>query len=390
MVRLRILLLLAGIAACAPGPPAPSGPADTAAAVASDMGAAIEADGRGGAALGIFTGDGLALTRGFGIADMESGAGVTANHVFRIGSITKPVTAMAFLHLVHQGRVGLGDPVASLVPELDRVRNPFPGLPGPSLIQLGTMTAGLAREPDNLPVYLEGAPGDWLETALRALDETSFTHPPGTRYQYSNIGYAILGAAVERAAEAPFLSHVRENLLAPLGMDSTWFRPVAEIEDRIATGYAVADDGSLDGETPLREHRGRGYKVPNGALYSTVSDLHTFLRFLIGDEDPEFESVLPVEVRRENRTRAFARGDLSFGYGFGFMARRLAAPDGIGFTAYGHGGSVAGYRAAAWIEPDTGAAVVVLRNVSGGPSPGDLALAALSRMVGAIRAQSGP
>ncbi len=356
-------------------------------AVAFDIGAAIEADGRGGAALGVFAGDDLALIRGYGLADMESGVPVAPDHVFRIGSITKPVTAMAFLMLVHQGRAGLGDPVTSLVPELDRVRNPFSHLPGPSLFQLGTMTAGLAREPENLPAHLEGAPEDWLETTLRALGETSFEHPPGLRYQYSNIGYAALGAAVERAAGAPFLSHVREELLAPLGMDSTFFRPVPEIEDRIAAGYAVREDGSLDGETPLREHRGRGYKVPNGALYSTVSDLHVFLRFLVGDDDPAFEAALPAEARRENRASAFASGDLSFGYGFGFMARRLADPDGIGFTAYGHGGSVAGYRAAAWIEPETGAAVALLRNVGGGPSPGDLAFAGLSRMVGAIRAR---
>jgi len=324
------------------------------------------------------------------VADREGGAPVTPEHVCRIGSITKSVTAMAMLRLVHQGRARLGDPVASLVPELGLVENPFPDLSGPTLFQLGTMTAGLAREPENLAAYLRGPPEDWLDTALRAFSETRFEHPPGTRYQYSNIGYAMLGAAVQRAAEEPFLDHVREKLLGPLGMGSTFFFPVPEIEERIATGYVVDEDGSLDGALPLREHEGRGYKVPNGALYSTVSDLHILLRFLVGKEDPGFEAVVPGETRRDNLTRAFADGDLSFGYGFGFMARRVADSGGSAYTAFGHGGSVAGYRAAAWIEPETEAAVIVLRNVGGGPAPRELALAALSRMVGAIHAQSPP
>ncbi len=371
------LLLLVGCVA----PAEPPSLEAVAEAAAGEIGAAIAADGRGGAALGLFVGDRLELTRGYGVADHATGAEVTVDHAFRIGSITKPVTAMALLRLANLGAADLGDPVATLVPELARIENPFPG---PSLIQLGTMTSGLAREPENLPTHLEGAPDDWLETAFRALEETSFEYPPGVRYQYSNIGYAVLGAAVERAAGEPFMAHVRESLLAPLGMDSTFFFPVPEIEGRIAAGYSVADDGSLDGERAAREHAGRGYKVPNGALYSTVEDLRVFLRFLAGEGG---EDVIPAEVRRENLTRAFAEGDLSSGYGFGFQARRLDDADGAGFTAWGHGGSVAGYRAAAWIEPETGAVAVVLRNVGGGPSPGDLAFRALRRIVAAARAQ---
>ena len=272
------------------------------------------------------------------------------------------------------------------VPELEQVQNPFSWTPGPSIFQLATMTAGLAREPEDLPRYLVGAPEDWLDTAFRALEATSFEYEPGTRYQYSNIGYAMLGAAVERAAGEPFMAHVAENLLAPLGMDSSAFFPTPELEDRIAEGLTVEDDGSLDAETPAREHAGRGYKVPNGALYSTVEDLGVFLRFLTGVEGEPFDGVIPAAFRQENLTKAFATGDLSSGYGFGFMARRLEDSDGNAFTAYGHGGSVAGYRAAAWIEPETDAAVILLRNVGGdGLNLSELSLAALAEVVAALR-----
>lgn len=382
--------LTIGIAgpACGPGAaPEPGRPVpEAAAAAAAEVRRVIEEDGRGGAAFGIVVSGETVVAEGFGFADTEGRTPARADHLYRIGSITKPVTAMAMLRLVHLEKARFGDPVTEFVPELAEVENPYSWTPGPSIFQLATMTAGLAREPRNLPRYLVGAPGDWLDTALRALDEVSFEYEPGTRYQYSNIGYAMLGAAVERAGGEPFMDHVTDNLLAPLGMDSSTFFPVPELEDRIAEGVTVRDDGSLDAETPAREHAGRGYKVPNGAMYSTVEDLGVFLRFLVGTEGGPFDGVIPAGVRQENLTKAFAAGDLASGYGFGFMARRLEDARGASFTAYGHGGSVAGYRAAAWIEPETDAAVILLRNVGGdGLNLSELSLAALAEVVAALR-----
>lgn len=383
-----ILLLGFATFACGPQvepPPALSAP-EAAAAAARDVRRVIEEDGRGGAAFGIAVGGDLVFAEGFGFADTEGGTPARADHLFRIGSITKPVTAMAMLRLVHLEKARLGDPVTALVPELEQVRNPFSRSPGPSIYQLATMTAGLAREPENLPRYLVGAPEDWLDTAFRALEATSFEYEPGTRYQYSNIGYAMLGAAVERAAEEPFMEHVAANLFGPLGMTSTTFFPTPELNDRIAEGLTVNEDGSLDAETPAREHAGRGYKVPNGALYATVKDLGVFLRFLTGAEGEPFDGVIPASVRQQNLAWAFAAGDLSSGYGFGFMTRRLEDSEGNSFTAYGHGGSVAGYRAAAWIEPKTDTAVILLRNVGGdGLNLSDLSFAALGTVVAALR-----
>ena len=386
--RAAVLLLFAVVIGCAPEtppPPAQSAP-EAARAAANRIGRIVEDDGRGGAAFGIVAGGEALVAEAFGFADAEGAVPARSDHLFRIGSITKPVTAMAMLRLVHRGEARFGDPVTTFVPELAGVENAYDWTPGPTLFQLATMTGGLAREPRNLPRYLVGAPHDWLDTALRALDEVSFEYEPGTRYQYSNIGYAMLGAAVERAAGEPFMAHVSDNLLSPLGMSSSIFFPIPELEGRIASGVTVEDDGALDFETPAREHQGRGYKVPNGALYSTVEDLAVFLRFLTGAEGAPFDDVIPAAFRQENLTKAFAGGDLASGYGFGFMARRLDDADGEPFTAYGHGGSVAGYRAAAWIEPETDVSVILLRNVGGdGLNLSDLSLAALAEVVAATR-----
>jgi CubicO group peptidase (beta-lactamase class C family) len=388
--RAPAAVLLFGFAAtgCGPGaalPPARSLP-EAADAATAGIRRVIEEDGRGGAALGIVVGGEMIVAEGFGFADPEGRTPARADHLFRIGSITKPVTAMAMLRLVHLGKARFGDPVTAFVPELAAVENPYSWTPGPSIFQLATMTGGLAREPKNLPRYLVGAPQDWLDTAFRALEAVSFEYEPGTRYQYSNIGYAILGAAVERAGGQPFMAQVGEHLLAPLGMDSSIFFPTPELEDRIAAGVTVKDDGSLDAATPAQEHAGRGYKVPNGALYATVADLGVFLRFLAGTEGEPFDAVIPASVRQDNLAWVFAGGDLSSGYGFGFMARRRDDADGDPFTAYGHGGSVAGYRAAAWIEPETEAAVILLRNVGGdGLNLTELSLSALAEVVATLR-----
>ena len=387
--RAAVLLLFGALVpACGRGsdPEVARSAPEAATAAAEEIRRVIEEDGRGGAAFGIVVSGEMIVAEGFGFADTESQTPARADHLFRIGSITKPFTAMAMLRLVHQGKARFGDPVAVLVPELEQIENAFAWTPGPSIFQLGTMTSGLAREPQDLPRYLVGAPEDWLDTAFRALEATSFEYEPGTRYQYSNIGYAMLGAAVERASGEPFMAHVAENLLDPLGMDSSAFFPTPDLEDRIAEGLTVEDDGSLDAETPAREHAGRGYKVPNGALYSTVEDLGVFLQFLTGAPGTPFDGVIPANIRQDNLTKAFATGDLSSGYGFGFMARRADDSDGDSFTAYGHGGSVAGYRAAAWIEPETGAAVILLRNVGGdGLNLSEMSIDALGRVVAALR-----
>ena len=364
---------------------------ETAAAVREE----VEQEGRGGAAVGVFVGGEAVLSAGFGVADGATGAAVTPEHRFRIGSLTKPVTALALLLLIEEGRARRGDPARRFAPEIGRARNPFPGAPGPTLAQLATMTGGLAREPEPLAPYALGAPADWLETLGRALEHTRFEFEPGTRYRYSNIGYAVLGAAVERAAGRPFLEFVRERLLRPLRMEATGFSPGvssggtdgSERAERIAVGHAAEGDGSTDRDAPRRERDGRGYRVPNGGLWSTVADLGVLLRFLVGAGSPRFDAVIPAAARRDNLSPVVAEADLGRGYGFGFMARRLTDAGGAGFTAYGHLGNLAGYRAAGWIEPGTDAAVVVLRN-AGGESVSGSAAAGLARVVAALRRRS--
>ena len=315
-------------------------------------------DDIGSVTVGVVKQGALVWTKSYGFADMAARKVATVDTVYRIGSITKPFTALMLLQLVERGVVRLSDPVERYLPAINEVQNRIDGAPPISLVQLATMTSGLGREPEDLPTYLVGPVDEWALVMRNALPHVEYSFEPDTHYHYSNIGYAVLGAALAEASGRPFVDYMTEEIFRPLGMTQTAFEPNPEIQGHLATGYGVTD-GVIDADTPAREHAGRGYKVPNGAMYTTVGDLAKFLAFQLGHGP---DNVLARETVADNFTRVnSANGDLSTGYGVGFQAIRRD-----GFVTYGHGGSVAGYRAAAFIARDSQVGVIVLRNVGGG------------------------
>jgi CubicO group peptidase (beta-lactamase class C family) len=331
-------------------------------------------DNIGSVTIGVVSGGTLVWTKSYGLADMEKKIPASRESVYRIGSITKQFTALMFLQLIQDKKVRLSDPVEKFFPEVNRVQGRIAGAPAITLVQLATMTSGLSREPEDLPTYLKGPVSDWEKVMISALPKVKYDFEPDTRYQYSNIGYAILGAALSRAAGQPFTQFVQQRIFTPLEMTTSAFEPNARIRANLTKGYAVNQGGRVDAETPAREHEGRGYKVPNGAMYTTVGDLAKFVAFELG-EGPA--SVLPKEVWQENLTRVnSSNGSLSSGYGVGFQISRRGE-----MIAVGHGGSVAGYNAAAQFDPASRTGVIVLRNVGGGAfNVGNLCIRALTEL----------
>src|SRR5712691_11688614 len=244
--------------------------------------AEIAKDNIGSITIGIVSGGNLLWTKSYGYADMEKKIPATKDTVYRIGSITKQFTALMLLQLAEQGKVRLSDPVEKYFPEVNKLQGRFPNAPPITLVQLATHTSGLDREPDDEQrKYIYGPVSDWEKQLMAAIPHTSYAHEPGTRYSYSNIGYAILGAALSRAAGKPYADYIQERILLPLGMSHTFFAPNDQIRSNLAKGYLI-EGGRVDADTPEREHQGRGWKVPNGALYSTVGDMARFMAFEMG------------------------------------------------------------------------------------------------------------
>jgi CubicO group peptidase (beta-lactamase class C family) len=315
----------------------------------------------GSLTIGVVSGSKLVWSKSYGHADMEQKQPATKDTIYRIGSVTTQFTGLMLLQLVEAGKVRLSDPVEKYFPEVNKIQGRLNGAPPITLIQLATHTSGLDSEPDNAAVYTKGAVSDWEKTLIAALPNTSYIYEPGTRVSYSNIGYAILGAALSRAAKQPYVEYVQQRIFAPLGMSSTSFEPNAQNRAHISKGYAMVGEGTADAKTPEAEHQGRGYKVPNGAVYTTVADLARFIAFELGDIP---SGLLKKETLDENFKSLSVLADeetfLAAGYGIGFRFRVQGTR-----IVYGYAGGVAGYEARADFDRASRTGVILLRNVGG-------------------------
>ncbi len=310
-------------------------------------------DGIGGVSVGVVQGTRLIWSKHYGYADMEDKEVPTNDTAYRIGSITKQFTALALLQLVEQKKMRLTDPLEKYVPEVKQVQKAFDGTPPITLLQVATMHSGLSREP-GCANHSVGPLNSWQKIVVDCLPQTTYANEPGTTYLYSNIGYASLGLSIERAGGQPFTDQVTERILKPLGMSRSGFEPNATIRHDLAHGYVVRNS-KPDRSGPDRELEGRGYRVPNGALFSTVNDLAKFLTWELG-EGPA--SILPKSVQDANYNRAFfSNATMTSGYGVGFMITRRGDT-----VMIGHGGSTAGYHSSAMVHRPTQLGVVVLRN----------------------------
>lgn len=350
-------------------------------AALSDLDARLTADfakdGIGGVSVGVVSGASLVWSKHYGYADMEDKKVPTNDTAYRIGSITKQFTALALLQLVEQGKMRLTDPLEKYVPEIKQVQKRFDGTPPITLLQVATMHSGLSREP-GCANHSVGPLSSWQKIVVDCLPMTAYANEPGTTYLYSNIGYASLGLAIERAGGQPYTDQVTERILKPLGMSRSAFEPSASILHDLAHGYRRQND-KPDRTGPDRELEGRGYRVPNGALFSTISDLAKFVAWELG-EGPG--GLLPKAVQDANYGRAFfSNAAMTSGYGVGFMISRRGD-----VVMLGHGGSTAGYHSSAMVHRPSKLGVIVLRNCDSCPvDAGPVGTRFLERLVAASK-----
>lgn len=335
--------------------------ADVIDAFSRQIAADVETDGIGGITAAVFKGDQVLWAQGFGWADPANRVPAGVRTIYRTGSISKSVTAILMADLVEEGTVALDDAVVDYLPEAAGFGDPRADTAPITFRQLASHTAGLIREPE-----LEGAAAgpieDWGFKILASIPHTRYDTLPGSRYQYSNIGYGVLGYALQRAAGTSFMDLVEDRLFEPLGMRSSTFIVDPDLWRRVAVGFVNWDDGTVDPELPALEHEGRGYKVPNGGVYATVGDLATFAAAVMGMTEHE---LLEPETRREVMTVQTPEEPDS-GYGLGFSIRPVALEGGDDVRFVGHGGSVAGYNMYLVFEPESGYGVALGRNYNRG------------------------
>ncbi|MEL6535637.1 MAG: serine hydrolase domain-containing protein [Bacteroidota bacterium] len=300
-------------------------------------------------------------TKGFGWVSPDSEVAVNDSTLFRIGSITKTFTAFLMLQLHEEGVIELDQPVETYLPEVRDISGYAEAKPF-TFLQLASHTAGLQREPD----WEEAATGpisEWEAKLVQALPYTSFAAQPGERYLYSNIGYGILGMALARAAGEPFISLVQRKIFQPLGMHQSYFVVPEASQRHLAQGLEGGPFGELRRDIPAEEHAGRGYKVPNGGIYTTATDLAKFLAATQGYRD----MLSPESLARMHAP--VLPPDSAWWQEYGMGSRLLR--DEVVSTA-GHSGMVSGYTANFMFQTEGPYGVVILRNSNWGMTNLDL------------------
>ena len=349
------------LAMSAPGPASaqadsvPTHPAIEAFATRLEADAAEDSVGALSAA--VIIGDRIVWAGAYGMADRATGVPATTETIFRAGSITKVVTAAALMRLAEAGALGLDQAVAPMVPEIVELAGLQATARPITYRDLASHTAGLDREPSS-STAARGRTAGWARKVVRSVPLTGAHRRPGEAYHYSNIGYGILGLALQRVAERSFPELVAAEVLSPLGMTSTWFEVPVEERKRLAAGYVNLPDGTIDPRVPRAEHRGRGYKVPSEGLYTTAPDLARLAMLLSGALG---DVLLDADARAGMLSDHDPDGDDRSGYGLGLQLTR------VGDTLLaGHSGTAAGYSSYLVLDPATDVGVVILRSYNRG------------------------
>ncbi|MFQ6144855.1 serine hydrolase domain-containing protein [Streptomyces seoulensis] len=269
------------------------------------------------------------------------------NTQYRIGSITKTFTAVLVLRLRDEGLLDLGDPLEKHLPGTDAGEATIAGLLA--------HTGGLAAE--SPAPWWERTPGSLRPELSDVLGEQPLRHPVGRRFHYSNPGYTLLGALVERLRGAPWEDVLRREVLEPLGLHRTSGQPQAPH----AGGWAVHPWADVLLPEPAED---LGRMAPAGQLWSTTGDLARFAAFLVqGDE-----RVLSAGSLREMRTPAAPPQEpdvvAGYAYGLGLELRRSGER-----LLVGHSGSLPGFVASLTVAAGDDVSAVVLVNCTSGVSP---------------------
>ena len=297
-----------------------------------------------GLSVAIVSGDQLRYTKGFGMADLENSVAAKSTTVYRLGSLTKTITATAAMYLAEKGKLDLDAPVQKYCAA-------FPDKPWPiTTRQLLAHLAGM-RDYNNqrfLEEYFSTRHYASITESLDIFKNDPLLQEPGTKYSYSTYGYDVLGCAIEGASAMTYEDYIRDIILKPTGMNQTGVDDVSRIIANRARGYGKSRDGIIR-NTGLSD---TSNKIPAGGLVSTVEDISKFAIALRSGK------VLSDATLAQMWTLQKTRDGQAIPYALGW---RVAERNGL--KEVFHGGSAAGFSTFLYLLPEKSVVVVLMANL---------------------------
>ncbi len=273
-----------------------------------------------------------------GKADRETGIDNTLDTQFRIGSMNKMFTAVATLQLVERGKLSLEDTIGKLLPD-------YPNAQVASQVKVRHLLSHTGGTGDIFGPKFEAHRLELktLQDYVKLYGGRDLRFEPGTRWEYSNYGFLLLGVLIEKVSGKSYYDFVAENIYQVAGMTNSGSAPESVTVANRSKGY-LRDRFAMVSNEPMLPWRG----TSAGGGYTTAADLMKFAGALMSNQ------LLKAATLAEATRPQFPTGD----YGFGFQ---IGGPDEA--RTYGHGGGAPGMNAMLRVYPESGQSVIVLCNL---------------------------
>jgi CubicO group peptidase (beta-lactamase class C family) len=297
-----------------------------------------------GVAMAVAVDGKLVYSEGFGYADLEERAPVWPTTKFRVGSISKPLTAIALMQLVEAGKIDLDAPVQKYVPT-------FPDKGAVITVRMvAGHLAGIRHYQDD-EFTIQKHYGSVLES-LKIFENDPLVAPPGTKFNYSSYGFNLLSAVIEAASGEEFLSYMQRHVFAEMGLAHTTADQNTRIIEERSRFYELPKDGAVENAVYVDN----SYKWAGGGFLSTAEDLVRF----------GSELTAPGELKAETLKTMFTPQKIKSGeateYGIGWFIRKSES----GKLVYEHSGGSVGGTSQLILYPEQHLVVALVTNLSEG------------------------
>ncbi len=322
-----------------------------------------------GIAFGLVVDGKLVHTGSYGYTDIDKKIPVTSSSLFRVASMSKSFTAMAILKLRDEGKLNLDDPACLYIPELKNLKYPTADAPHITIRHLLSHGAGFPEDNPWGDRQLADDDKDLMEFIGKQI---SFSNPPGIAYEYSNLGFALLGKIVTKVSGMRYQDYIKKNIWEPLGMKTSTYEYGDVAPDKLAHGYRWLNE-KWNEEQLLHDTKDGSWGAM-GAMISSIDEFANYMAFHLSAWPPgnakDDGPIKRSSVREMHHPWRFNGLNLNYTYPGGRLCPIATAYCyGLGWTRdcegrvyIAHSGGLPGFGSQWRIMPDYGIGMVAFAN----------------------------